>query len=84
MIVEADLPEWIVDAVARRAEALAVGWNEALVRSLEIGHDRQAAALGWAVAQGERPEVVALRSHYSRSTVEQAHQRYRRYRSNAD
>lgn len=74
-----ELPAWVVDIIEARAQATGMTYDEALLASLDMrALDPQSETLGWAVSQGERARDVARRTHYAKSTVENAATRYRR------
>lgn len=74
-----DLPAWMDEVIALRAEALACSYEEALEASLHLhAADPLAQSLGWAIERGQPTGDVARRTHYSRSTVTEAARRFRR------
>lgn len=78
MLEPVDLPAWVHDIIQTRADAAGMSFDDALVASLDVRvTDPHAEALGWAVARGESAKAVARRTHYARSTVEDAARRYR-------
>lgn len=79
MLEPVDLPAWVHDIIQTRANAAGISFDDALLASLDVRvTDPHAESLGWAVDRGESAKAVARRTHYSRSTVEDAATRYRR------
>lgn len=74
-----DLPAWVHDIIQARATAAGMGFEEALIASLDIrAADAQAESMGWAASRGISRKVIARRTHYSVRTVDNAVSRWRR------
>lgn len=82
MKVELEIPTWYVEILHARALLTRMSITDALLESLDIETpDVTAESVGWARGHGIPVELVASRSHVSRSTVEAADRRFRGSRS---